>query len=67
MRRTGKRFVANAIALGAAILVIATDVAQSDDSRWDAFLLDEDECDPLPEDGDFWTDQISDSEFRCAD
>jgi hypothetical protein len=26
----------------------------TDDSRWDAFIPDDDECDPLPEEGDFW-------------
>jgi hypothetical protein len=25
-----------------------------DDSRWDAFIADDDELDPLPEYGDFW-------------
>jgi hypothetical protein len=25
-----------------------------DDDRWDAFLADEDELDPIPELGDFW-------------
>jgi hypothetical protein len=25
-----------------------------DDDRWDAFLVDEDELDPMPELGDFW-------------
>lgn len=25
-----------------------------DDARWDAFIPDEDECDPEPEAGDFW-------------
>jgi hypothetical protein len=27
-----------------------------DDSRWDVFLPDDDEIDPLPERGDFWLD-----------
>ncbi len=27
-----------------------------DDSRWDVFLPDADEIDPLPEPGDFWVD-----------
>jgi hypothetical protein len=26
----------------------------TDESHWDAFIPDEDECDPLPEEGDFW-------------
>lgn len=32
----------------------ALDDADDDDSRWDAFLADDDERDPLPEPGDFW-------------
>ena len=28
-----------------------------DDSHWDAFIPDDDEFDPLPEPGDFWTTQ----------
>lgn len=27
-----------------------------DDDRWDAFLVDEDELDPVPEFGDFWAE-----------
>jgi hypothetical protein len=27
-----------------------------DDSRWDVFVPDDDEIDPLPEPGDFWLD-----------
>jgi hypothetical protein len=27
-----------------------------DDARWDVFIADEDECDPLPDHGDFWID-----------
>ncbi len=27
-----------------------------DDSCWDAFLPDDDQCDPLPDLGDFWID-----------
>ena len=27
-----------------------------DDDPWDAFLVDDDERDPLPEPGDFWPD-----------
>jgi hypothetical protein len=30
-----------------------------DDSRWDVFLPDDDEIDPLPEPGDFWCDDDS--------
>jgi hypothetical protein len=26
----------------------------ADDARWDVFIPDEDECDPLPDPGDFW-------------
>ncbi|WP_146452444.1 hypothetical protein [Bythopirellula polymerisocia] len=26
-----------------------------DDEPWDVFIPDEDQCDPLPEYGDFWT------------
>jgi hypothetical protein len=29
-------------------------VAVADDDRWEVFLLDDDETDPLPEYGDFW-------------
>lgn len=31
-----------------------------DDAPWEAFLPDDDQCDPLPEPGDFWieTDQL---------
>mgnify|MGYP001454585756 CR=1 FL=1 len=25
-----------------------------DDDPWEAFIADEDQCDPLPEPGDFW-------------
>lgn len=28
-----------------------------EDSRWDAFIPDDDELDPLPDPGDFWTAQ----------
>jgi hypothetical protein len=28
-----------------------------DDAKWDAFLADDDELDPLPDYGDFWLDQ----------
>jgi hypothetical protein len=28
--------------------------ASNDDSRWEAFIADDDERDPLPKDGDFW-------------
>lgn len=28
-----------------------------DDSQWDAFIPDDDEFDPLPDPGDFWTTQ----------
>jgi hypothetical protein len=31
-------------------------LAGDDDSRWDVFLPDDDEIDPLPEPGDFWLD-----------
>jgi hypothetical protein len=27
-----------------------------DDSRWEAFIPDEDEFDPVPDPGDFWTE-----------
>jgi hypothetical protein len=26
----------------------------TDELRWDAFIPEDDECDPLPEEGDFW-------------
>jgi hypothetical protein len=29
-------------------------LGDTDDDRWDVFLLDEDDCDALPEYGDFW-------------
>lgn len=29
----------------------------TDDDPWDAFLVDDDEQDPLPEPGDFWPDE----------
>jgi len=29
----------------------------TDDDPWDAFLVDDDERDPLPEPGDFWPDE----------
>lgn len=28
-----------------------------DDAYWDAFIPDDDECDPLPEPGDFWMEE----------
>jgi hypothetical protein len=31
-------------------------LAGDHDSRWDVFLPDDDEVDPLPEPGDFWLD-----------
>ena len=30
------------------------DFIDTDDARWDVFLLDDDEGDPLPDYGDFW-------------
>ncbi|HEY4234328.1 MAG TPA: hypothetical protein VGM76_12930 [Lacipirellulaceae bacterium] len=33
----------------------------TDDSRWDAFIPDEDECDPEPDPGDFWMENSQDS------
>jgi len=37
--------------------------AESDDP-WDAFLVDDDQLDPLPEPGDFWIDgDYSDSGY----
>ena len=35
-----------------------------EDAYWDAFIPDEDECDPLPEPGDFWLDD--DEEFSVS-
>ncbi|MCA9229788.1 MAG: hypothetical protein KDA57_03995 [Planctomycetales bacterium] len=35
--------------------------AEPADDRWDAFLADDDQLDPLPEPGDFWID--SDGHF----
>jgi hypothetical protein len=29
----------------------------NDDSRWDVFVPDDDQRDPLPEPGDFWVDE----------
>ena len=31
-------------------------ISTDDDGRWDVFLPDDDEIDPLPEPGDFWVD-----------
>jgi hypothetical protein len=31
-----------------------------DDAAWDVFLADDDERDPLPEEGDFWDDSSLD-------
>jgi hypothetical protein len=31
-------------------------LSADDDARWDVFLPDDDEVDPLPEPGDFWFD-----------
>lgn len=28
-----------------------------DDTAWDAFVPDDDQCDPLPDYGDFWIDR----------
>jgi hypothetical protein len=33
-----------------------------DDSRWDVFVPEDDERDPLPEPGDFWNDEFPDDE-----
>jgi len=33
-----------------------------DDSRWEVFIPDDDEFDPLPDPGDFWTTQDGDEE-----
>ncbi len=30
------------------------DPQNCDDDRWDVFILDDDDCEPLPEYGDFW-------------
>ncbi len=32
-----------------------------DDAYWDVFIPDEDECDPLPEPGDFWVEDRQES------
>jgi hypothetical protein len=36
----------------------SSDLDESDlgdtDDRWDVFILDDDDCDPLPDYGDFW-------------
>ena len=32
------------------------DFPDLDDSHWEAFVPDDDECDPEPEPGDFWTE-----------
>ena len=32
------------------------DWPDTDDDRWDAFIPDDDERDPMPEPGDFWID-----------
>lgn len=31
--------------------------AQFDDDLWDVFLADDDQADPLPEEGDFWLER----------
>ncbi|HVT29820.1 MAG TPA: hypothetical protein VHE81_17510 [Lacipirellulaceae bacterium] len=31
-----------------------SDMGETDDERWEVFILDDDECEPLPEYGDFW-------------
>jgi hypothetical protein len=48
-----------------------------DDPRWEAFIADEDECDPWPDPGDFWlegrqenetatlADKLIDHTIRC--
>jgi hypothetical protein len=33
-----------------------------DDSRWDVFIPDPDERDPLPDPGDFWHDEFPNDE-----
>ena len=39
-----------------------------DDPRWEAFIPDEDECDPWPDPGDFWIDGNQENETaRPAD
>lgn len=38
-----------------------------DDSRWDAFLADEDETDPAPDPRDFWLASETISEMRSRD
>jgi hypothetical protein len=32
------------------------DPPSGDDAYWDVFIPDDDECDPLPEPGDFWVE-----------
>ena len=29
-----------------------------DDDAWEAFVPDDDQCDPLPEPGDFWIEDL---------
>jgi hypothetical protein len=32
---------------------------QADDDRWDVFIPDDDECDPLPDPDDFWISDVN--------
>ena len=44
-------------------------LAAFDDDPWDAFLVDDDERDPMPEPGDFWPDddaQDTDANSRAS-
>ncbi len=31
-----------------------SEIDNTDDDRWDVFILDDDDCDSLPDYGDFW-------------
>jgi hypothetical protein len=35
----------------------------AEDDRWDVFIADDDERDPLPDAGDFWNDEFRNGEF----
>lgn len=37
------------------------DPLANDDSYWDVFIPDDDQCDPLPEPGDFWMEESQES------
>jgi hypothetical protein len=38
-----------------------------DDSHWEVFIPDDDECDPDPDPRDFWMGQIAEGGIRIAD